>query len=79
MSVKDCGFRLGYYLDGIRLENVNSHPCLGIDLAYNLKWNRHIDNVVAKASGRLRLLKRALKSANSKLRQKAYNTIVRPY
>ena len=78
LSVKDCVSRPDYYLDGRRLENVDSHPYLGIELAYNLKWSRHIDNIVAKASGRLRLLKRALKSADSRTRQQAYNTIVRP-
>ena len=34
--------------------------------------------MVAKASGRLGLLRRALKSADSRTRQQAYNTIVRP-
>ena len=31
LSVKDCVSRLDYYLDGRRLENVNSHPYLGIE------------------------------------------------
>ena len=78
LSVKDGVSRPDYYLDGRRLENVDSHPYLGIELAYNLKWSRHIDNIVAKASGRLGLLRRALKSADSRTRQQAYNTIVRP-
>ena len=43
---------------------MNSHLYLGIELAYNFKWSRHIDNIVAKASERLGLLKRALKPAN---------------
>ena len=66
LSVKDCVSRPDYYLDGKRLENVNSHLYLGIELAYNLKWSRHI---VAKASGRFGLLRRALKSADSRTRQ----------
>ena len=78
LSVKDCVSRPDYYLDGKRLENVNSHPHLGIELAYYLKWSRHIDNIVAKASGRLGLLRRALKSADSRTRQQAYNAIVKP-
>ena len=78
LSVKDGVSRPDYYLDGRRLENVDSHPYLGIELAYNLKWSRHIDNIVAKASGRLGLLRRVLKSADSRTRQQAYNTIVRP-
>ena len=78
LSVKDCVSRPDYYPDGRRLENVDSHLYLGIELAYNLKWSRHIDNIVAKASGRLGLLRRALKSADSRTRQQAYNTIVRP-
>ena len=53
LSVKDCVSRPDYHLDGRRLENVDSHPYLGIELAYNLKWSRHIDNIVAKASGHL--------------------------
>ena len=69
---------LDYYLDGRKLEDVDSHPYLYIELAYNLKRSRHIDNIVAKASGRLGLLRRALKSADSKVRQQAYNTIVKP-
>ena len=77
LSVKDSVSRPDYYLEGRRLENVDSHAHLGIELAHNWKWSRHIDNIVAKPSGRLGLLRRALKSADSRTRQQAYNTIVR--
>ena len=50
-SVKDYGSRLDYYLDGIRLKIGNSYSYLGIEWVYNLNWSRHIDNIVAKASG----------------------------
>ena len=37
LLIKDCGFGPDYYLDGRGLENLNSRPYLGIELAYNLK------------------------------------------
>ena len=80
LSVKGSVSRQNYYyLDGRRLENVNFHPYLRVELAYNLKWSWHIiENIVAKASGRLGLLRRALKLSDSRTKQQAYNTIVRP-
>ena len=37
LLIKDCAFRPEYYLDDRGLENVNSRPYLGLELAYNLK------------------------------------------
>ena len=75
LSVKDCVSRPNDYRDSRRLENINSQ-CIEF-LAYNLNWSRHVDNIVAKASGRLGLLRRALKSADYRKRLQEYSTIVR--
>lgn len=78
LSIKDSSLKQCYYLHNNRIKNVNSHPYLGIELNHDLKWNRHINIIVAKASRTLGMLWRVLKTADTRTRQLAYNALVRP-
>ena len=42
-------------IDNQQLELVTSHKVLGLVIQNNLKWNNHIESIVAKASKRLRI------------------------
>ena len=44
-------------IDNQRLELVTSHKILGLVIQNNLKWNNHIESIVAKASKRLHILR----------------------
>ena len=78
MSIKDSSLSQSYYLNNRRLENVNTHPYLGIEFNYDLKWNAHINKIVAKSTSLLGMLWRVLKSADTRTRQLAYYTLIRP-
>ena len=43
-------------IDNQQLELVTSHKVLGLVIQNNLKWNNHIESIVAKASKRLHIL-----------------------
>ena len=51
---------------------------LGTHISKDLKWNKHIDVITAKAIRSLGFLKRNLKVSSSSLREKAYIGFVRP-
>ena len=66
-----------YFLNNTKLKTVNSHPYLGVELSSDLKWDRHIDKILAKANKIKGLLSRVLKTADTKTRLVAYKTLVR--
>lgn len=43
-----------------------------------LSWNSHIDRITAKANSTLGFIRRNIKTQNRKVRETAYNTLVRP-
>ena len=51
---------------------------LGIWFSRDLKWNRHIDEITAKANGTLGFLRRNLWVNSSTFKAKAYEGLVRP-
>ena len=51
---------------------------LGIWFSKDLKWNRHIDEITAKANGTLGFLRRNLWVNSSTFKAKAYKGLVRP-
>ena len=57
---------------------MKSHPYLGTELSYDLKWNPHVNKVASKALKLLRMLSRVIKTADTKTRKMAYNTLIRP-
>jgi len=78
LSVGEKDSQQAYFLNNARLQNVNSHPYLGIEFSCNLKWNLHLDILASKATRTLGMLQRVLKTADTKTRLVAYNTLVKP-
>ena len=78
LSVGESKSRISYFLCDQRLNNVDSHPYLGIELQNNLKWEKHYVKIIGKANRTLYMLRRVLKHADTKTRKIAYFSLVRP-
>ena len=67
-----------YTMKGSILQVVKHHPYLGVELADNMKFNHHIDNITCKASRMLGFLKRNLRHCPKTVKERAYLSLVRP-
>ena len=67
-----------YTLHGQFLEVVTSARYLGVDISSGLTWNIHIDRITGNANRTLGYIRRNIKTKNQKVRETAYNTLVRP-
>ena len=74
-------FNFSYTLHGQVLEVVTSAKYLGVDISCissGLSWNPHIDRISKTATRTLNFIQRNIKTKNQKVRETAYNTLVRP-
>ncbi len=62
-----------YVLNNISLKEVQTSKYLGVHPSSDLSLNTHIDATVGKATGKLRFLRRNLKSAPQQTKELAYN------
>jgi hypothetical protein len=67
-----------YTLHGHVLEEVPSAKYLGVTISNDMNWQKHIDKTSAKANSKLGFLRRNIKTRDQALKEKAYQTIVRP-
>ena len=67
-----------YILHGQVLESVTCAKYLGVDISCSLTWNSHIDRITGSANRTLGFVRRNIKTRMSKVREMAYNTLVRP-
>jgi hypothetical protein len=67
-----------YTLHGHSLEHVTSAKYLGCTIASDLKWGTHINNICNKANSTIGFLKRNLNIANKSIKERAYQSLVRP-
>ena len=67
-----------HVLNGAPLTETDHARYLGTHISKDLKWNKYIDVITAKAIRSLGFLKRNLKVSSSSLREKAYMGFVRP-
>jgi len=58
-----------YTMHGQILENVAQNPYLGVQFTNTLKWDIHINNIVAKANKSLGFLRRNISKFQKKLRK----------
>ena len=65
-------------MHGHILEQVQSAKYLGITISSDLKWNKHIQQSAAKANQSLSFVRRNLKISSKLVKERAYQTIVRP-
>ena len=67
-----------YVLNGARLTETDYARYLSTHISKDLRWNKHIDVITAKANSSLGFLKRNRKVPSSSLREKAYIGFVPP-
>ena len=67
-----------YTISNQPISQVNSHPYLGVTIDAKLSWTKHIQGTASKSAKTLGLLKRTLYPAKPKVREAAYNMLVRP-
>ena len=67
-----------YVLHGQVLESVPCARYLGVDISSGLTRNSHIDRVTANANRTLGFIWRNIKTKMPKVREAAYNSLVRP-
>ena len=70
-------FKFFIMLHGHVLEIASSAGYLGVDISSGLSWNSHIDGIPSKAISTLGFIKNN-KIKNVRVRETAYNTLVRP-
>ena len=67
-----------YNMHGHILESVKTAKYLGITLSSDLKWNSHIQQTTAKANRSLSFIRRNLRINSKTIKERAYQTLVRP-
>ena len=70
--------RANYRLGNNTLEEVKHNPYLGVELSHDLNWATHINQITSKANKMLGLLKRNLHHCNTRTKDIAYKTLIRP-
>ena len=66
-----------YHLYGHTLELVTSAKYLGLTITNKLQWDQHINNITAKTNKTLGFLRRNLKIPSIRIKEQAYQTLVR--
>ena len=67
-----------YHLHEQVLEVVTSARYLGVEISSVLSWNSHIDRITGNANRTLGFIRRNIRTKLPKVRETAYNTLVRP-
>jgi hypothetical protein len=67
-----------YILHNHILESVSSAKYPGITVQFNLKWDKHINDITSKGNKALGVLKRNIKPSNQQIKTHAYQALVRP-
>ena len=67
-----------YQLHGKTLQTTKNAKYLGLNISDDLTWSRHINQTAAKGNNTLKFIKRNIQTHNSKIKEAAYKTYVRP-
>ena len=67
-----------YVFCGQILEEVESHPYLGVVLDNKMRWSPHIETITSRANKVLGLIKRNLWNCPKSVKETVYMTLVRP-
>ena len=59
-------------------ETTKNAKYLGLNISDDLSWSKHINQTTAKGNNTLRFIKRNIQTRNSKIKETAYKTYVRP-
>ena len=71
-------YKTEFVLHGQVLDTVTSARYLGMDISNNLNRNTHVDRIALNTNRSLGFVKRNLKTKSQKVREMAYQTLVRP-
>ena len=71
-------YDLSFIYDNAPLTIVDSHKHLGIHLASNNKWTKHIDSIIDSASKEVSYLRKLKYKLSKSTLDKLYCTYVRP-
>ena len=75
---KHAPIKHDYTMMGTTLCHVNHYPYLGVELTSDLSWSLHIDNITNKANRSLNFIRRNLHDCPQYIKEKAYQSFVRP-
>ena len=67
-----------YKLHDHQLKHVKVIKYLGVSISQDLSWDAHVNNTVSKANRTLGFLRQNLSVGNTKIKQQAYMSLVRP-
>ena len=67
-----------YAITNQPISQVESHPYLSITIDSKLSWSKHIHTTTSQCARTLGLLKRTLHPATPKVKETAYNMLIRP-
>ena len=67
-----------YSISGQLLDKVDQHDYLGVSISSDLRWNKHCHNTIQKPNWTIGLLRRTLTPCSRAVKQKAYESLVRP-
>lgn len=67
-----------YSVGNICIDHCNEIKYLGLTITSNLKWEKHISNICAKAFKKLCFLRRKLSKSPTSVKLTAYKTLIRP-
>jgi len=67
-----------YTLHGQKLKHVDTVKYLGVQIAHDLRWDKHIDYITSKANSTLGFLRRNINISNPHVKEQSYQTLVRP-
>ena len=66
-----------YTISNQPMSRVNSHPYLSLTIDAKLSWTKHIQSTASESAKKLGLLKRTLYPTKPKVKEAAYNMLVR--
>ena len=78
ISRKKQPIKNSYTLHGHELEHVNTAKYLGVSITSNMRWNQHISNICKKTNNTRSFFRRNLNIRDTKIKEKAYQSLVRP-
>jgi len=67
-----------YQIHGQRLKHSDYAKYLGVNISKDMRWNKHIDMITAKANSRLGFVKRNVNINSCVVKEQAYKSLVRP-
>lgn len=67
-----------YVFCGVKLEQVDSFPYIGVTISNKLKWSAHVSKIAAKANKSLGIIQCNLWNCPKNVTEIAYTSLVRP-